>query len=576
MATTVDNLAAKSVANNDAAAAALDKLYEEMTNVSRGMQKSAQEAADAQSVVTTTTGLATQKAQKATLDQATALGTNPEAANFILNKVAKEYEKNNQRAQKFADNVAYASDITNIADSPLKYIGSLLTLELNQTGQASAQQAAARSFQQYQGLNNMTQEYAQTQAAIGQSVTAESIAASAKVASFNLNLAANQASLQTLQLNSKSVMDALKLKNDAFDIERARQAAANDEERLKIARQQAAKQNLSLDFQIAAARRAEAREKRQQDKFDEAEKLDASTVQLINAAAEATGIALKFNTAGEIEQARKSPQMREKIDMLYNIGLQSAYSSRTGPDGTLTPTLAISDSPTKTLSFVKGMGAKLSPGQQPIVNLLENQLTDMQSKNKDFAKMKPEERTTEFDRAVKTTAAEMYRNISNSEGNIYAAPPLTAFVSNTEFVAGAPMIAAAMKTQADLGVKNVDFAKLTGALTTAAKEGKMPLAQIDTELKFFAEKTMAINNSLRRYDETAGLPRMKNMNVKLTLPPKAGFGSADMLDIFGGEPESVLVDLADDNKRRAYLNKLYSRNIPDVLRQQATKTGTQK
>ena len=117
MATTVDTLAAKSQANNDAAASALDSLYNQMMDVSKTMQKSAQEAAAAQEVVTTTTGLATQKAQKAALDNATNIGTNPEAANFILNKVAKEYEQNNARAQKFADNVAYASDITNITDN---------------------------------------------------------------------------------------------------------------------------------------------------------------------------------------------------------------------------------------------------------------------------------------------------------------------------------------------------------------------------------------------------------------------------------------------------------------------------
>jgi hypothetical protein len=576
MATTVDQLAAKSQANNDAAAAALEGFNSQMASVVQTAKKSAEEAAQAQTLVTTTAGIATQKAQQATLDQATALGTNPDAANFILNKVAKEYEQNNARAQKFAENVAYASDITNITDSPLKYIGSLITLELNQQGQASAERAASRSFQQYTGLNNMTQEFGQTQAAIAQSVTPESVAAQAKVAAFNLNAMANQAELQAIQLNSKGVIEALKLKNDAFDIERQRQASANDEERMRMARQAAAKQNIEMDLRIAAGRRAEARDKKQEDKLAKAEQVENDIVNIVNTAASATELPMKFNSIEELNMARASPQFKDKIDMLYNIGLQSVYSSRVAPDGAVTPNLVISDSPSKTLSFVKGMGAKLSPGQQPIVGLLDSQLTDLQNTNKDFAKMKPEERTMAFDGAVKTTAADMYRNVGNQEGNIYAPPPLGTFLGNAEFVAGAPSIAAVMKTQSDLGVKNVDFGKLTAALTDAAKSGKMPLGQIDSELKFFAQKTMAINNSLRRYEETAGLPRMKNVNVKLSLPAKMGFGRADTLDIFGGGDESVMVDLADDTKRQAYLNKLYSRNIPDVLRQQAAKTGERK
>jgi len=308
---TVDQLAAASRANNDAAAAALGSFASQMIDVSKQMQKSATEAAEAQSLVTTTTGLATQKAQKAALDQATNIGTNPEAANFILNQVAEEYKQNNARAQKFAENVAYASDVTNIMDNPLKYIGQLVTLELNQTGQASAERAAGRSLQQYTGLNNMTQEYAQTQAAIAQSATAESIAAASKVAAFNLNQAASQAEIQSIQLNSKSVMDALKLKNDAFDIERARQASANDEERLRMARQQAAKQNIETDLRIAAGRRAEARERRQDDKLAKAEQVEKDIVNIVNSAATATGVPLKFNSLEELNMASGAEFKRE-------------------------------------------------------------------------------------------------------------------------------------------------------------------------------------------------------------------------------------------------------------------------
>ncbi len=571
----IDQMAADAQDNTDAAAKALSGFSAQINAVSSQLVKSAQEAATAQEAAKTTELLAAQKAQKATLDQATTLGTNPDAANFALNKIAQEYQANNARAQKFAENVAYASDISNITDNPLKYIGSLITLELNQTGQASAQSAAARSFQQYQGLNNMTQEYGKTQAAISQSLTAASVEQLAKVSAFNLNHQAHQASLQSLQLNSQNVLQALKLQNEPFDIERMRQASQNDAERLRIAREQASKSNIEMDLRIAAAKRADAREARQQAKFDEAEQMEKDMVSLINSAAEATGIPMHFNSVKELTMARSSPEFKDKIDTLYHIGLQTAYSTRKGADGSLTPSLSISDSPTKTYGFVKGMGAKLSPGQQPIIDLIGKVNQEIQQSNPAAVKMKPAEYANTLDTTVKGIVAQQYKNINNNESNIYAPPPLSTYLSNQEFVAGAPNIAAQMKMQADMGVKGVDFGKLTTALTEAAKTGKLPLTQIDNELKFFAAKTMAINNSLRRYDETAGLPAMRNMNVTLTLPDRPFSGGGDVLGIFGGD-ETVNVDLADDNKRAAYLNKVYSRTIPDVLRQQAAKTGAKK
>lgn len=572
----IDQMAADAQDNVDAAASALSGFAAQMQNVVGNMQKSATEAAQAKEAAVITAGNAEVQAQKATLDQANALGTNPQAASFILNKVAEEYAQNNKRAQGFADDINYALNPSNITKDPLKYIGSLLMYDLNKEGQASAERAASRSYQQYQGLNDMTQNFGKTQAAIAQTVTTESVLQNAKVAAFALNQQASQAQLQGLQLNSENLMRALKLQNEPFDIERMRQASQNDAERLAMARQQAAKQNIEMDLRLAAARRAEAREQRQDAKFKEAEQIEADMLQIVNTAAAATGIPIKFNSVKELTMARMSPEFKEKIDTLYHIGLQTAYSTRVEPNGAVTPTLAISDSPTKTLSFVKGMGAKLSPGQQPIVDLIDSTRNSLLDTKQLMPNMKPGEYQVTLDKGVMEEAIKQYRNISKGTDNIYAPPPLTAYLGNPEFAAGAPSIAAEMKLQADLGVKGVDFQKLTTALTKAAKEGKVQLKQIDSELKFFAEKTMAMNNALRRYDETAGLPRMKNMNVSMAVPAGKWAGRGDTFDIFGGSDEMVNVDLADDNKRQAYLNKLYARNIPDVLKQQAAQTGAQK
>lgn len=578
----INQMAADAQDNTDAAARALTGFTAQLNTVSEAIQTSAREAASAQEAVTTTQGLAAQKAQQSILNQAGVLGTNPDANTFILNNIAQQYKSNNQRAQGYADDIDYALSPSNIKKDPLKWIGSALMFELNKEGQNSAERAAGRSYQEYQGLNNMTQEYAKTQIALEQTATTEGIAQSAKIAAFNLNQQANQAELQRLQLNSQAVMQALKLQNEPFDIERQRQASENDATRLGMARQQAAKQNVEMDLRIAAAYRADKREARMQGEIDKADKMEADMVGLVNVAADATGIKIHFNSVDELKMARQSPEFKERIDTLYRIGLQTRSSTRTGADGGLTSTLVISDSPTKTLSFVKGMGAKLSAGQQPVIDLIDSVRMGAIDTGLLNGKMKPNEYAQELDKTVMTAAGMQYKNITKGEKNIYAPPPLSTFLSNAEFVAGAPVIASEMKLQSDLGVKSVDFNKLTTALTQAAKTGKLPLAQIDSELKFFAHKTMAINNSLRRYDETAGLPRMTNMNVGMTLPITnsedygiVGVGIKGLVDAVFSD-ESINVDLADDVKRGAYLNKLYSRNIPQVLRQQADFKGNKK
>lgn len=246
MSSTIDALAKKSTENVDVAAAALQGFQTELGKVSDAIQASAQEAAAAKKANVTTQGLAKMAEQKAVLKQATELGTNPDAASFALGALAEEYKRNNARAQGFADNIAFAMDVTNVVKSPFKYFGQLLLLDLNKEGQASAERASARTRDQYIGLNQMTQTYAQTQAAMSQNLTQDTIANEATLAAFELNRQAYAANLDKLRTGAQMTVQALNLQNQPFEIERARQASANDEARLRMAREQAC--NSKKDF----------------------------------------------------------------------------------------------------------------------------------------------------------------------------------------------------------------------------------------------------------------------------------------------------------------------------------------
>jgi hypothetical protein len=73
---------------------------------------------------------------------------------------------------------------------------------------------------------------------------------------------------------------------------------------------------------------------------------------------------------------------------------------------------------------------------------------------------------------------------------------------------------------------------------------------------------------------------MSNVNVKLTITPsQATSNPASFLWLTPSDitkSETISLDLADDNKRAAYLNKLYANDISQVIRQQAAKKGLLK
>ena len=85
------------------------------------------DTAQAAQTVKTTELMAEANARSNTAQAAIDLGTDPNSASYALNQIAQQYKINSERAQKFADPVAYVADPTNLLDNPLAYIGSALS-----------------------------------------------------------------------------------------------------------------------------------------------------------------------------------------------------------------------------------------------------------------------------------------------------------------------------------------------------------------------------------------------------------------------------------------------------------------
>lgn len=563
----INQMSADAQDNTDAAAAALKEFTNQLNNVYGGIQQSAREAAAAKEAVTTTEGIARLKQQQVVLTQATELGTNPDAASFALNSIAAEYKTNNQRAQKYADRIDYAMDPANVLDNPFKYLGNLIMFDFNKEGQASAERASARSLQQYQGLNNMTQEYAKTQAAIAQTMNADTIAQNAKVAAFQLNNQAQMAEIEQLRANSEMVTKALQLQNTPLDIERARQSSEIQAAHLTLARSQAAKQDVLTQIQLNRERRADAREARQEQKFRDAEDADAQQLAMINRAAAARGIPLHFQSQKDLLLAYKSPELKSKIDRLLDVGLTDMYYKQ--QDAGRPGVLSLGSSPSATLGMVNELGAKTAPGQAPIIQLISGA-------NKGLATGSPApknareqmEYDAKLDSMVKETAAKQYKDISAGAGNIYAPAPLSTFLADDNFVKGAPFLATQVfKTDKDLGSQTINFKGMMQQVVAAVRDKKLTMDQADSELRYLAAKVMSTNNALRQYEATAGLPTMKNVNIPVWA------GGAVTRAFTDAEP---MLDLADDTKRRAYLSSQMSSFIQPAFREQALKNIPQK
>lgn len=558
----INQMAADVQQNTDAAQAALASFGTQVAGLLDGVAKSSKEAADSAANIAQVEGLAKLKAQQAALSRANALGTNPDAANFVLDTIAEQYKQNNARAQKFSDRIADAMDFSNALDHPLTWFGNLLLFDFNKEGQASAERASQRSYQEYQGLNSMTQEDAKTQLAIAQGVTTATIADSAKLAALKFTKDAQQAELDKLKSGADFIIKGLQLQNTPFETERARQASENDAIRLQIARESAARQDSLTSLQIARERRADAREARQQSKFDAEEAAAEHQLQIINDAAKIRGVPMFFSSQSELAQAYKSPALRVKIDKLLELGLDDTYYK--AQDVQAPGVVTMGRSPAGFIGTMETLRTAVNPGQAPILQLTRDVLKrapQLQATPKNAAEAAEYEKT--LNTAVETEAKRQYADITAGSNNIYAAPPLATFLQDANFVKGAPYLASTVfKTDHDLGNTAINFTGTVQQVVKGLRDKKLSLEQADSELGYLAAKVMEYNNGLRQYDVTAGLPRMKNVNIPV-------FAGGPVTRMFTGAEPSL--DLANATKRQAYLAGQMASFIQPTILQQGTR-----
>lgn len=564
-----DTMAAQAMDNNDATANALLAFQKESQNIYQSAQSVLENQGANAQLVKTTELMATAQAQSNSLEAARSLGTDPNSANFILDEVAKQFKTNSDRAQKFADKVAFVSDPSNILKDPLSYLGNAILYDVNVAAQASAERAAARSKEQYIGLNNMTQEFAQTQSAIKQSVTAETALAAGQMAKADLDFNVMKLQLDAVRSNSDTVVKVAQLQNNKLDF--ALKARDQQLQEINIAN---AKTN--ADLQRESLRLSlEERSDRIAAKKETLEDQE-NYLRLVNAGRQLSGLTPFPSHKEMVLQASMNPKIKEAIFHQYQQGMIA------GQTGVAT----VADNPYDALKYVRMTGAKITDGRAGVINMISDTEAEIRKNPKvDLSKMKEPEYAKLVTEGVKTRATSMLSNISTGGKNIYSAPAISVFTEDAT-MQGTHLVENILRPADQLGTEQLNFKSIAAKMVQDMKEGKINYEQAQSELVFLGEKIKGYNNATYRYNETAGLPVMSQVNVALddsssftnfvnrTAPYVENSSSTGGLltGLFGGETETI-IDLSNPTKVGAYLNKQMAKTIPAVIREQAAKNG---
>lgn len=571
MATSIDTMAADNINRNNVAASALEQTFGQLQKVSDAAIAVTQGAATDAQLVRRTEAMASAEASKRTADFSMAIGTNPDAANYALEKLVDQANKGFEAQRANADRITNALTPQNIVKDPLQYIADVVMFDWNQMKQKALDSSVASTVNQIQTLNNSTQEHRQTMNAIAQPVTTESALASARVAKAEVDIKVGQLQIDSLRTNAEGVTKVAALKNSNMDIALRARDQQLQEQQIAIARQNAALSAQSLSLQIED--RKDARQLKQEQLATRTNMLAA-----VNAGREINGGLPAFRTFEEMQATMElDPKQKEFILSQYNAGMTAAQ----------TGAATIGKDPYSTIKYIAGTNAVISDGRTKVLGFLDKVKGAVANDPKLVSTIKKEsDLASAINNSALSAANSMLKNVSSGANNIYSPPPLAAMVQDPEFSKTytaqkimAPMVAG--------GVTDTNLKGVVGMVIEAARKGTIPQAQADNEIGFLANKIMGYNNELYRYNATAGLPNMKSVNVPMddnssfqnatnnTFGP-GGVGAntsiaRTMTGLLGGNNE-VIVDLANPVKRSEYINKKMAQSIPPVLRQQAAKT----
>lgn len=529
--------------------AELESLFGEAAKLANQTADLETKAGDAAALVSRTAGLAALETQQRTLDAATALGTNPADAAYMLTQLANDVNARYAERENAILQTQQASQVNIFTDGPLAWLGAQVDLPALNQAQEVAEARYNNAKDHYVTLNNLTQEAAQTMASIAQTKTTASVEAEAQALASLAQAKANQARIQGIQLNANGIKEAQNMRQQVFDNNLRMKAEARAEEQLNLARENA---------------------RRIKEEQNKAQRDVTTYLNAVNVYRQSVGLQpldeqmlrLKSNTQ----------QGKLELDNQFELGLVSAQTGKQ----------ILGADPFAALSTINTPGVKVSPGSAGVADTVK-QIVETGLRGQD---VKARDLPNFVNGLVKAEADKMLANVSSGKSNVYTPPPLPVLADSE--VTGLPFVQKVVASQIDAGVQDFQPDKLLHQGLALVKKGELSLSDVVTGVTALARKAVAYNNGYKNY-EGLGLPRQKSLNMPVETTGKfrnffneAYQGRQDSLSILDrnnpldpswllrGKSSSV-IDITDDTAVNAYANKILAGEVASGILQRTPK-----
>ena len=525
--------------STDAAATALARLGQQYQSNLASTISILEGSKQDDAMVAETQELAKATAQQRTLDYATLVGTNPAASTEALAKLVGNSNQLFEQQRSVAARIENANNPSTMFDSPVRWLADYLLAPYNEKRLGAINSKLKSTTDQIKWMQDSTQNQKQTMDAISQSATAATAQAKANSIKTNIDLEVAKQRAEALKFNSTNITSTAAMTNNAFSI-RARlqdqelQSAQIDEARKMRALQQQALQ-MSLD-----------------DK-NTSHEAQNSYLEAVNLGRQNTGLA-PFKSYVELDLYKtNTPQSANILAVNWTNG--QAQLQGTPPTVASTPYAA--------LTYVTASGANLDTGRANLIKKIQDEHSRLMNVDPkvDEATYKAVRNSKTAPDALNTALAKKASidsaNITaGGQSNLYAPPPLATLQQDVEFQK-TYLSQKILKSFEASGTVDIPFKEAIPLLLKDVNEGKVSVAEADSDLNFLAAKIRTYNNDVNRYKATAGLPDMSTVKVPVQVPAAPGilWAISSALTPSGPPTKTVNLDIADPVARSTMFNK---------------------
>ena len=506
--------------NDQANEAIVGNAYDTMASINQQTADNNKATAQDAAIVSLTKDNATMQAQKENATAATNLGTNMDSTANIISTLGSTMLDDYKKAQTLDEQIT-AKEGTSFLDHPLDWISNQITLPDDYDQYNLTVRTYNRKADVIQNLENLTQDAVNTNNAIIQSVSQQSIAANSRVAASVYVDKANTALIDA-QKDNIAKIDSLKQMNGEElnrSIEARRLIDEQTDQAMRVKQFNAEQGQRDLQRQELQLR------------IDDKTANDADNaayVKTINAGRQLMNQP-QFNSVADIKRYQMTSingvKGDDQLKRSYDIGYQALQNNAATATGGEIKPITIDTSPAAAADFLVTSRGTLTAAQAPVQNLITKTYAEEVNREgaagTNYQKNKPQF-LANVDSKITVAAKRMQNDVMNGNDNIYAPPPMKSVLLAHPDLASNPIItkvfAPELATIPDQQKIDPDY--VTAKLTQAIIKGDISYNDAVKGGAQLFQAAMETNNALKDYGRV-GLPIQTKFNATVKTDPNA-------------------------------------------------------